>query len=297
MLDCVRFCLGGKGWMCRAGERRWSSPPLQSWMGLLAPPAPSAAMTSREWLKWRVWWRNTWLLIAGTCELLTFLTLHRNVLIPESKAKPQLLSMYSWSDLLYLSSTGRRSGSRIVWSRVGGITVCPPSRHTGVAVKLSLTCCLTTCGGSWLAGWKSWFNATGNATPQVGLNWTIVHALDLKYTDKCPFLCTVFRGVFVCVIGSWWKDFWELESRAARLPESLHAALHAAHDASQTWPEQGAPAHSWPAVPGQWESEGGWEAAGWVWGYRQGASFHFHHSQQFRKSIQNSKSVFWLVVF
>lgn len=68
-----------EGWMCRAGEQRWLSPPQPSWTGFLAPPVAPAVMTSREWLKWRVWWRNTWLLIAGTCELITFLML----LIPE----------------------------------------------------------------------------------------------------------------------------------------------------------------------------------------------------------------------
>lgn len=35
-----------------------------------------------------------------------------------------------------------------------------------------------------------------------------------------------------CVMGSWWKDFWELEPRAAGLPEFLHAALHAADNAA-----------------------------------------------------------------
>lgn len=54
------------------------------------------------------------------------------------------------------------------------------------------------------------------------------------------------------MIGSRGKDLWELESRAAGLPESLHAALHGAYSVTQSWPKQGAPAHSWPAVPGQW---------------------------------------------
>lgn len=60
---------------------------------------------------------------------------------------------------------------------------------------------------------------------------------------------------FKFVIGRWWKYFWDIEPRAARFPESLYAALHAAHDAAQTWPEPGAPTHSWHAVPGQWSEE------------------------------------------
>lgn len=81
ILKCLTTCalVFREGWMCRAGEQRWLSPPQLSWTGFLALPVAPAVMTSREWLKWRVWWRNTWLLIAGTCELITFLML----LIPE----------------------------------------------------------------------------------------------------------------------------------------------------------------------------------------------------------------------
>lgn len=60
------------------------------------------------------------------------------------------------------------------------------------------------------------------------------------------------------VIGSWWKDSWELEPRAAGLPEFLHAALHAANNAAESWPKQGAATHSRPAVSGQWSGEADW---------------------------------------
>lgn len=57
------------------------------------PPVAPAVRTSWEWLKWRVWWRNTWLLIAGTCELLTQPTPQSDLLIPETKSKLPLLGL------------------------------------------------------------------------------------------------------------------------------------------------------------------------------------------------------------
>lgn len=55
-------------------------------------------------------------------------------------------------------------------SLFGGITACPRSHRTAAAGRLFLTCCLMTSGGSWLVGWKSWFNVTGSAAPPVMLN-------------------------------------------------------------------------------------------------------------------------------
>lgn len=157
MLDCVRFCLGGKGWMCRAGERRWSSPPLQSWMGLLAPPAPSAVMTSREWLKWRVWWRNTWLLIAGTCELLTFLTLHRNV----QKVKLNLSCCQCIREVIYCICLLQGGG-------VGAGLFGVGSEASLSAPRLAIPVSPSSC--PWLAVWRrvvaaGWLDERAGSTP------------------------------------------------------------------------------------------------------------------------------------
>lgn len=63
-----------------------------------------------------------------------------------------------------------RSVTRNARSLFGGITACPRSHRTAAAGRLFLTCCLMTSGGSWLVGWKSWFNVTGSAAPPVMLN-------------------------------------------------------------------------------------------------------------------------------
>lgn len=47
------------------------------------------------------------------------------------------------------------------------------------------------------------------------------------------------------------QDFWELEPCTAGIPELLHAALHDAYVVTQGWPQQGAPDHRRPALPGQ----------------------------------------------
>lgn len=91
-----------------------------------------------------------------------------------------------------LSSIGRMIMSRTVRSQVGGIAVCLLCRHTGVAVKLPLICCLMMRGSRLLAGWKSWFNTTGNSAPQVRLDFTIMHVIRLAYINNRSFLCSVF---------------------------------------------------------------------------------------------------------
>lgn len=150
------FC--GKGWTCRAGEQRWSRPPQQSWMGPPAAPVAPAVATSRAWLRSTVWWRNTSLLIASTCEFTLNLKLSCCPCV-----------QFGENELTYLCCTGRMSGSRTVRGLIGGIAACPPSRHTGVGVKLFSTCCLTMCGGSWLAWRRSWSNVIGKASPRVRL--------------------------------------------------------------------------------------------------------------------------------
>lgn len=178
VLLCVTLSLP-KGWMCRARKWHWLAPPQLSWMGFQASPAAPAAMTSQEWLRWRVWWRSTWLLIAKTCELLTLLATN-NCSFPKNSSTGVHVCC-----LLYVVFTGKMSGSRIVLIQDGDLTVCLLFHHTAVVVKLFSTCCLMMYGSSWLAAWKSLFNVTGNAAPQVEMNFTVLHVFDLTYIDKC----------------------------------------------------------------------------------------------------------------
>lgn len=69
----------------------------------------------------------------------------------------------------FLFPSGTTSVSRTVPSLLAGPAVSRPSRRTAAAVRPSSTCCLTTCGSSWSAGWRSWFSATGSAAPPVRL--------------------------------------------------------------------------------------------------------------------------------
>lgn len=150
-------------------------------MGILAPPSAPAVRISWEWLKWKVWWRNTWPLMAGTCEFFTKLVPHCKVLIPDMEYVVAVQG-----DSLHLSPTGKTKASKIALSQVADIALCHLSHRTGVADKPCSTGCLMTCGRSWLAAWKGWFSATGNVAPQVGLNLNLLHSLQLN--SKCLFL-------------------------------------------------------------------------------------------------------------
>lgn len=237
--------------MCRAGKQHWSGLHQQRWTDHQASPVAPAVTISRRWLKWRVRWRNTWLLIAGTCEYFTFFMLHTVGLLLQL---PLICFSFCLAMFLYsvredeweqdCSELGRRHHS---------LPPVSPYRCRRQAV-LDL---LFDDVWQQLVGWmkelvqRHWECCTSSRAEFYCL--TCIRA-KLHYQ-------TVSDCGFTRVIGRWWKAFRKLKPCAARLPESLHAALLAAHDAAQTWPEQSAPAHSWPAVPGQWAEVwgGGWD--------------------------------------
>lgn len=234
-----------KGWMCRAGKRHWSAPPQLSWMDLQASPVAPAARTSQEWLKWRVWWRNTWLLIAKTCELITSQKLNLNLNWFQRV-------LFKINDF-YREDEWEQDSSESGW-RPHYLPPVSPYRCRRQAVLDLLFDDI-------------WQQLVGCMKDLVQRHWECCSASrDQFYYLACirpniywqmTTVMPVLGNYCTFIIDRWWKDIWEPEPCAARLSECLCTA----HDAAQTWPEQGAPTHSRPAVPGQWSGQ--WS----IWSY------------------------------
>lgn len=130
-------------------------------------------------------------MIAGTCELLTFFMLHSNVLNPETKSKPQLLSTYVM--FVTISVLNREDEWEQDCSESGRRHHCLPPVSPYRCRRQAVLDLLFD---------DVWWQLVGWMKELVQRHWecctSSMAEFNLTYINKCPSLFTVFRSDCMC---------------------------------------------------------------------------------------------------